>query len=311
MHLMRRATALLLPLLTAFALGGCDDTTGSRSARVSILLTDAPGDLAEAWVRVDRIDLQGSASEDGGDRVYLLDEQTEWVDLLTLSGGRTAELVGDAAVPAGQYGQLRFVVCDAWVRTTDDRVFATRPDVLPAGVAADGTLHVPSACQSGFKVNLPGGGLTLSEGSTILVVDFDVSQSFGHQAGHSGRWVMRPVMHATHVGLSGAVRGTVTLGEGVALPACGGGDTDLSLFVPRAVAGADTVSGSTAADGAFSIAPLHPATYGLTHAHAVTFTNGDTLRLDAAVAPPSVSVASGAHAAADYTVTGAECRAGS
>jgi hypothetical protein len=306
---MRRTAALLVPFAAALALGACDSATESRDARLTILLTDAPGDLAEAWVRVDRIYLQGSSEGEGGGRVDLLNTETDWVDLLTLSGGRTAELVGDAAVPAGQYGQLRFVVCDAWIRTTDDRVYASSAAVLPAGVTATGTLHLPSACQSGFKVTLPDGGLRLENESTILVVDFDVSQSFGHQAGQSGRWVMRPVMHATHVGMSGGIRGTVALAEGVDLPACGGGDTDLTVFVPRALAGADTLSGSTAADGAFAISPLHPATYDLAHAAEVTFTNGDTLEIAATATPATVTVASGQQAQADYTITAAECKA--
>ena len=33
------------------------------------------------------------------------------------------------------------------------------------------------------------------QGDDALVLDFDVSQSFGHGAGNSGRWIMRPVIH--------------------------------------------------------------------------------------------------------------------
>jgi hypothetical protein len=306
---MRRIAALLLPLTAALALGACEGNTGSRDARLTILLTDAPGDLEEAWVRIERIYLQGSAEGENGGRVELLAEPSDWVDLLTLSGGRTAELVGAAPVPAGTYGQLRFVVCDAWLRTADGRVYASSPDVVPPGETATGTLHVPSACASGFKVTLPGGSVRLENGTTVMVVDFDVSQSFGHQAGHSGRWVMRPVMHATNVQFSAGITGTVSLGDGVALPACGGVGTDLTVFVPRAVAGEAAFSGTTAADGAFSIAPIPSGSYELAHAAEVTFTNGDTLALTAVVDPASVTVGSGGQATAAYTVTGAECRA--
>lgn len=79
-----------LALCAVLATVACDDggsTNPEGTSRVSIRLTDAPGDVAEAWVKVDRIQLLGSADSAGGGRVELLNAQTDWVDLLTLSGG--------------------------------------------------------------------------------------------------------------------------------------------------------------------------------------------------------------------------------
>lgn len=303
----------LLPLLAGtILLAGCDDSLGGDDARLSIRLTDAPGDLSEAWVRVDRIYLQGGeaegAEEAQGGRIDLLDAPTGWIDLLTLAGGTTAELVDGEIVPAGDYSELRFVVCDAWIRTEDGTVYATSGADLPAGVTADGELRAPSACQSGFKVKFPDGGVHLDNDSQILVVDFDVAQSFGKQAGKSGAWVMHPVLHATDVEFSGGVAGTVALADGVTLPACGGATPDLTAFVPLAIAG-DTTSGQTQADGAFQIAPLAPGDYSLSHDDVVGYENGDTLRIDAGAQPASVTVTSGGSASAAYTVTGATCQA--
>lgn len=302
--MLKHGKKILLPFAAAFALAACDEGTRSDTARMTIRLHDAPGDLAEAWVRIDQIYFQGEGG-DGG-RVVLMDTPTEWIDLTELSGGNFATLVEGVPVPAGSYNQLRFVVCEAYVVTEDGDVFATRDADLPSGVTADGTLQVPSGCQSGFKVNLPNGGIDLENESMILNVDFDVSQSFGHQAGRSGMWVMHPVMTATEVGFTGRISGTVALGSGVTLPACGGAATDLTHFVPLAVAGLDSISATVSAAGQYAI-NVTPGTYSMTFVPDVTFTNGDSLTFAATATPPSVSVASGGATTSNYSITAATC----
>lgn len=293
-----------LPLLAVLALAACDGGTGAAGdTRLSIRLTDAPGDLAQAWVRIDAIRLHG---EGGGED--LLAERTEWVDLLTLSGGRTAELVNGAVVPAGRYSELRFVVCEAYVVTRDGDVFASDHAELPAGVQADGELHMPSACNSGFKVKFPAdSALMLESESTILTVDFDVSQSFGHQAGNSGRWVMHPVIHATAVGAAGGITGTVAVAQGVTLPTCGGGPVAVTAFVPQATLGSEVFTSAVAADGRYRIT-VAPGTYAMGHAQALSFANGDSLMVTATPTPASVTVASAGTATADYSITALTCK---
>ena len=239
----------------------------------------------------------------------LLTTQTEWIDLMTLSGGRTAELVNGTVVPAGSYSELRFVVCEEYVVTADGDVYASRDAALPAGVQADGELHMPSACQSGFKVKFPSDApVDLENESTILTVDFDVSQSFGHQAGNSGRWVMHPVMHATAVSFAGGIGGTVSAAQGVAWPACGGAATDVTVFVPQASANGSTHTSIVESDGRYRIT-VSPGTYTMSHASAIGFTNGDTLTVTATPSAASATVASGQVATVDYSVTAANCKA--
>ncbi|HYH79156.1 MAG TPA: DUF4382 domain-containing protein [Longimicrobium sp.] len=300
---------ILLPLVAALALGACGDGTGSNGARtLTIRLHDAPGDLKEAWVKVSQVSLQGTSSADSASgKVVLLDTPTGWLNLTQLTGASFATLVNNAQVPAGKYSQLRFVVCEAYVVTRDDRVYATQGATLPAGVASTGQLQVPSGCQSGLKVKLPGGAVDLADASQIVSVDFDVSQSFGHQAGNSGRWVMHPVLTATSVGFSGSIAGTVALAQGVALPTCGGAAVTLATFSPRAVAGADSVSGAVSAAGAYSMA-VAPGTYTMTYAPAYSFTNGDSLFVAATPAPATATVAGGATSTVDYTVNTATCK---
>jgi hypothetical protein len=301
---------LVLPLLAALAMAACDGATGGNGgARVSVRLTDAPGDLKEAWVRIDRIYLKGGAADSTGDgSADLLTTRTGWVDLLTLSGGRTAELVSGAVVPAGRYSELRMVVCEAYVVSRAGDVYATSGAALPSGVTADGTLQIPSGCSSGLKVKFQGDEpVELASESTILTVDFDVSQSFGHQAGNSGRWVMHPVLHATSVGFAGGIGGTVSVAQGVALSTCGGAPVAVAAFVPQATAGAEVFTSAVGTDGRYRIT-VAPGTWTMSYAPALSFANGDSLMVTAAPSAPSATVASGETATVDYSITAATCK---
>ena len=301
---------LALSLLAALAVAACDGGTGGNgTSRVSIRLTDAPGDLEEAWVKVDRIYLKGGADSINGGTVDLLTTKTDWVNLLELSGGRTAELVNGTVVPAGRYSELRFVVCEGYVVTREGEVYASRDAVLPAGVTADGTLQMPSACSSGFKVKFPAdSSVNLASESTIMTVDFDVSQSFGHQAGNSGRWVMHPVLHATSVGFAGGIGGTVAVAQGVTLPTCGGAAVAVTAFVPQAAAGATTYTSAVGTDGRYRIT-VPAGTFTMGYAPALSFANGDSLMVTAAPSAASATVASGGSATVDYSITAATCKA--
>lgn len=301
---------LALSLFGALVLAACGDggTGGNGTSRVSIRLTDAPGDLAEAWVRIDEVYLKGNVDSADDRRVQLLGARTDWVDLLTLSGGRTAELVNGAVVPAGRYSELRFVVCEAYIVTNSGDVYASKNATLPSGVTADGELHMPSACSSGFKVKFPAdSSANLASESTILTVDFDVSQSFGHQAGNSGRWVMHPVMHATAVGFAGGIGGTVAVAQGVALPTCGGAAVDVTAFVPQATTGTTTYTSAVGTDGRYKIT-VPAGTFTMGYAPALSFANGDSLMVTATPSVASATVASGGNATVDYSITAASCK---
>src|SRR5262245_28261033 len=147
------------------ALAACSDSSSPDTAKLSILLTDAPGDVLEAVVTIDQIYLQGGSADTEEEapesaRVNLLSAPVT-VDLLTLADNWMT-LVGDAEIPAGHYGQLRFVVSGAYLRVEEDggeRIYATSPDYdgLPDGAEVGGTLQTPSFGHSGLKVSFPGG----------------------------------------------------------------------------------------------------------------------------------------------------------
>ncbi len=284
----------LMAIALAVGVAGCEGGVASNDmSRVRVLLTDAPGDLAVAEVTISEIYLQG---KDG--RVTLFTGPGIY-NLLDLQNGVTAELA-EVLVPRGEYSDLRLVVQSASLTTLDGRTFST----------AGGTLHCPSCQQSGLKVKMPGGSMRLDGDSEILLLDFDVAQSFGREAGRSGRWVMRPVIHATDVSTASVIRGTVALGDGVTLPErCGGQAITRAHFIPIATAGESTVTGRTEADGAFRFSFVTPGSYALSHTPSISFDDGATLAFDAVVTPSQIEVGSGQNVTAAYTITGATCAA--
>lgn len=192
------------------------DSTAAGTGRLTILLTDKPGDVKKAVVTISQIYLQGAEGEDAppGGRIVLREEDVT-LDLLTLANS-TAALVEDVSVPAGAYAQLRFVISGGYIEVEKDDgstgVYASSPgyEGLPPGTTVDGTLQMPSFAQTGIKVNLADGSIVISGEQKVLLVDFDVSQSFGHQAGLSGMWVMHPVLDAIDFSFSGSVVANVT-----------------------------------------------------------------------------------------------------
>lgn len=235
----RAKTLAVLTLALMIPLSACDTGADPGMGSVSVLLTDAPGDVAEAWVTITDIYLQGQADEADPPqgRVYLLQDATETHELLSLANA-TADLVIDQAVPTGTYGQLRMVLSGGCIRTEAGAVYASSPSYDECGPAT-GNLQMPSMAQSGAKVLLH--GFTVSSGGHALLLDFDVSQSFGPgPAGASNKWVMSPVIHAAEVGLTAGVTATLAAGD-VELPE-GFGLADFSATLTPAEGDASVVA---------------------------------------------------------------------
>jgi hypothetical protein len=177
----------------AAVLASCSDGAGpGGTTALSIKLKDAPGDVQHAVVTIAGINLMGSNGK------LVLTSTSVTTDLLTLASS-TADLVSGADVPSGTYAELRFLISGACLVVENESggsdIYATDGyDATPCGGAATGVLQAPSYAQSGLKVTMEAGALTLTGGEKILLVDFDVSQSFGHATGQSGQWTMHPVM---------------------------------------------------------------------------------------------------------------------
>src|SRR5947209_16286972 len=90
----------LLALVAAAACGG--------QGKLTLMLTDAPGDFKAAVVTITQINLVGSGS------VTTLSNTKVTTNLLTLSND-VATLVNDATVQRGTYTELRFVISGGYV----------------------------------------------------------------------------------------------------------------------------------------------------------------------------------------------------
>jgi len=285
-------TRLALAALSLFALAACgDDSSNGDTTRLSIRLTDAPGDISAAVVTVSEIYLQGSNG-----RTVLRDQDTT-LDLVDLADA-TADMVNGAVVPQGNYSQLRFVITGAYISVEEEggqRIYATSPDYagLPPGATVDGNLQTPSFSTSGVKVTLPGDQLVLETDQKILLVDFDVSQSFGKQAGNSGQWVMSPVIKGADITTSGGLVVNATLAVGVTA-ALG----EWNAQITQGASVEQRLLTDPELDGTFSanFGYLLPGTYSVTLLPpAGTFTSTPVLPVDQAVA-------SGANATVNVTV---------
>jgi hypothetical protein len=311
MTTLRSLISNLLLATGALFLAACGDDS---SARVTVKLTDAPGDTFEtAVVTITKVYLKGSAgNEEGGSGqgdVVLLDEPVT-VNLLTLAND-TADLVKDAEVPTGTYRELRFVISGGYIQVKEDgrsRIYATSPtyEGLPEGTQANGELHMPSASSSGLKVKFDRDAnvtITSEESQKVILVDFDVAQSFGRAAGNSGRWVMGPVIKGADLQFSGNVKATLALGAGVQLP--GNGDAPLllssfSAVLINAEGSRETLAFNASAGGVFAadFRFLLPGTYqvDVVAPTGVSFTTQPSH-------PATVIVGPGAESAVSFTLT--------
>jgi len=164
---------------------------------------------------------------------------------------------------------------------------------------------MPSYAQSGLKIDLPGGAVTVGTATTVLLVDFDVSQSFGHEAGGSGAWVMHPVAKATDFALAGSVDVTLRLGSGVTLPAPATLADFKAVLTPAPPAsGGNTILALTSSDATTygaSFKYLFPGDYTLTF-NAPSSVNAF---VTAPPVPASVTVTSGQATTAAFVLSSA------
>lgn len=290
-----------LPFL---GLAACSDSTApDGSATLNVELTDAPSaDVERAWVKVDRLTLQGTDGE-----VVLLDESTDYIQLTELVS-TTETLVEDEVVPEGSYGQLRFHIAGAAVETEEGDVFSLNGAAEELELDATGDLICPSCGETGIKVNTPE-DFRLEAESKILVLDFDVNESFGREAGGSGTWVMEPVITSSDIEASGTIAGSIETESGVEFPTCNGTERSVEDFVPRALdqeTGDVVKSGNVASDGSYEIRFLSPDDYDVGYAGTVEL-NSDELEFEASPSQATATVQSGAETTVDYTITAVGC----
>jgi hypothetical protein len=277
-----RTAAAVLTLLAVGMTGACEDSVSvPETASLQILLTDAPADyIGQAFVDFGLIELLPAGE---GDRIVLAEDGTDGpINLLDLQG-LTTEVLADLEIPSGTYREIRMIVESASVVLADGYTFRDG--------STESELTVPSGASSGLKLKLRSEeegeeeGVEIAGGETILVVDFDVNQSFVIQgnpntpAGINGVH-FRPTLRVVVSDLAGSITGVVTTQlvdtpvEGLVVTAETVDPGDNEEFQTT------TATAMTDESGAYGIYFLPPGTY------TVTVTTPEGLTTD----PASVEV---------------------
>lgn len=181
-------------LFTACGGGGAPAPTAPATGIISIAITDAPVDeVSVVNVQFTGVTLKPAS----GDEIQIVFDAPKDFDLLTLTGGATAELLPDTVVPVGGYNWVRLAV-----NAEFDNVFDSYA-MTPTGQVE---LRVPSGSQNGLKLV---SGFTVTQNrSTHLVIDWDLRKALSDPLGQPGLH-LRPALRITDMALFGTLSGTV------------------------------------------------------------------------------------------------------
>jgi hypothetical protein len=174
--------------------GGGSGTMGTAN----ILLTDSPAcGYQNVFVTVDHVEI----STDGNSWtiVPVSSGVQQPIDLLNLTNG-TLQSLGEAPLVAGTYNQLRLVL-----KANGSSAPWANYLVLTSNPLSKIPLSTPSSQQSGYKIKGP---FTVQAGTLAdLVIDFNACKSIV-VAGQSGNYLLKPVVAATAMVVSGSITGT-------------------------------------------------------------------------------------------------------
>ena len=195
------ACAALMPVwLAACGGGGGSSDTTTPTGTLKVSMTDAPScGYNDVYVTVTKVRVNASANAGDNDTgwidINLANPQK--LDLLSLSNGVLADL-GQTALPAGQYQQVRLVLAQNTGNTLAN-------SIVPTG-GSEEPLDTPSATQSGYKIIRP---FTVQANTLVdLVLDFNACKSIVQRG--NGSYALKPVVTATPTVVSGAIAGYVT-----------------------------------------------------------------------------------------------------
>lgn len=205
------AAAFTIPVACSSDSDGATGLGGSGNGTVITRLTDAPfssDSVKSVDIFVLRVDAHGSAADSAtADKALTSDSASAngWTtlatpnasfDLLSLQNGITATL-GQATVPAGTYSGLRLII-------DPSKSSVTLKNGTKLTSSSSPSVTFPSAARSGIKINLSSPVTVTDGGTTSLLVDFDVNNSFvqrGNTIDKNGL-LFKPVIKATITNLA-------------------------------------------------------------------------------------------------------------
>ncbi|WMY10835.1 DUF4382 domain-containing protein [Paraburkholderia phenoliruptrix] len=195
--------ALALPLALAACGGGGGDGGSPSTGTLRVQMTDAPAcGFDHVYVTVNKVRVNMNAQAGDGDSGWsdIALTTPQRIDLLSLTNGVLADL-GQTALPAGQYQQVRLVLAQ-------NQGNSLANSVVPTG-GSEHALDTPSAAQSGYKIIRP---FTVQANTLVdLVLDFNACKSIVQKG--NGSYSLKPVVTATPTVVSGTISGYLAPAE--------------------------------------------------------------------------------------------------
>jgi len=182
-----RSLRAALGVACLVALAGCGGgSADGASGTLRVALTDTPAcgyDAVNITIERIRVHQSGNAGDNDPGWSEIVLTPARRVDLLTLTNG-VLEHLGQTALPAGRYTQLRLVLA------TNSGTSPPPNSVKPTG-GAETPLTTPSGQQSGLKLNanIDVGANQIAD----IVLDFDACRSIVPR-GASGQYNLKPVI---------------------------------------------------------------------------------------------------------------------
>jgi len=198
---MKYASSLFLVVLASagLLLTGCDSNESSGGT-MAVKLTDAPGDILKAEVTIERVSAVRSSNTSSGGATEggtsVLSDSAVTVDLTRLQGGVT-ELLGEVQLDPGTYSQIR-------LKTARQAVVSYENE---NGDSTEADLRLPSANETGIKINFEPVNLESEGDRAEVTLDFSVEDSFV-EGGTMGTYIFKPVVDAEAVVVNGDTTST-------------------------------------------------------------------------------------------------------
>lgn len=208
--MINKPLSTLICIVFSTALASCgggsgySDSNDSSNGQLTIGLTDAPVDNADAVViSFDAITVKPQS----GEAIEITFAQALTVDVLSYQGDNRVMMLDEYDIAAGEYNWMRLsiVEADSYIEI-EGQQFA---------------LEIPSGAQSGLMLNR---GFTVAVGAvTDFTLDFDLRKSV-HQEG-TGDYKLRPTIRVINSLEVGSIAGTVAAAL-ITSESCNNGDND-------------------------------------------------------------------------------------
>ena len=203
--MIKTLTLSALSVLSVLLLSACGDSSSQSTAPVTLNITDAPVDEADAVVvQFSSVTLKS----DGNDDLLFEFNPPKSIDLLALQGVASMSLFENEEIPAGEYNQISLAVNAEFDDVMDSYITVN---------SVDYELRVPSGSKSGLKINTPFTVVAASTGSSVAdenavyTIDFDLRKSVVNPIGQPG-YFLKPVLRLVQNTNTGSVSGSVDPG---------------------------------------------------------------------------------------------------